>query len=114
MNSAAAKNYPPRILRLPEVVSRTGLPRASIYQQMAQGSFPKPIAISTRSRGWIESEVDAWIDERITRPEPGLMSDECGSPSLPRGRRSGVPAFHELDHESRHDLRGNTNSRTVC
>jgi prophage regulatory protein len=60
-----SKSTLPRIIRLPEVVSRTGLPRASIYQQMAQGSFPKPIPLSTRTRGWIESEIDTWIDERI-------------------------------------------------
>jgi len=56
---------PLRIIRLPEVIKRTGLPRASIYQQMALGIFPKPIALSTRSRGWIASEVDAWIAARI-------------------------------------------------
>ena len=65
MSIADQETVPPRILRLPEVVSRTGLPRASIYQQMALGSFPKPIALSICSRGWIESEVDAWIGERI-------------------------------------------------
>jgi prophage regulatory protein len=54
-----------RILRLPEVILRTGLPRASIYQQMALGSFPKPIPLSTRSRGWIESEIQTWIEQRI-------------------------------------------------
>jgi prophage regulatory protein len=65
MSIADQEITPPRILRLPDVVLRTGLPRASIYQQMAQGAFPKPIALSVRSRGWIESEVEAWIDERI-------------------------------------------------
>lgn len=63
--SAEQKNSPSRILRLPEVVSRTGLPRASIYQQMALDAFPKPIALTVRSRGWIESEIDAWIEERV-------------------------------------------------
>ena len=58
-------NSAPRIIRLPEVIKRTGLPRASIYQQMSLGIFPKPIALSIRSRGWIESEVDAWIKERV-------------------------------------------------
>lgn len=66
MTIADQKSTPaPRIIRLPEVIKRTGLPRASIYQQMALGIFPKPIALSVRSRGWIESEVDAWIKERV-------------------------------------------------
>ena len=65
LNSADAQNSPARILRLPEVVKRTGLPRASIYQQMALGIFPRQVAISVRSRGWIESEIQTWIDQRI-------------------------------------------------
>jgi len=40
MNIADQQAVPSRILRLPEVIKRTGLPRASIYQQMALGSFP--------------------------------------------------------------------------
>jgi prophage regulatory protein len=63
--SSTSQSSLPRILRLPEVISRTGLPRASIYQQMALGAFPKPIALTVRSRGWIESEIAAWIETRI-------------------------------------------------
>jgi prophage regulatory protein len=64
---------PVRLLRLPEVVHRSGLPRASIYEQMAQGLFPKPVALSTRSRGWIEYEIEEWIAARIRfgRPNDG-------------------------------------------
>jgi prophage regulatory protein len=65
MNTADQQISPPRILRLPEVVKRTGLPRASIYQQMALGTFPRQVSISLRSRGWVESEVDGWIEQRI-------------------------------------------------
>ena len=65
MNIAEPQSNPPRILRLPEVIKRTGLPRASLYEQIAQGAFPKPIALSLRSRGWIESEVHGWIEQRI-------------------------------------------------
>ncbi len=71
MSIADQQTSPSRILRLPEVVKRTGLPRASIYQQMAQGCFPKPIALSVRSRGWIESEVKDWIEERIRARSTG-------------------------------------------
>jgi len=53
------------ILRLPDVKARTGLSRSTIYLRISQGTFPAPIALSVRSVGWIESEVDAWIAERI-------------------------------------------------
>lgn len=56
---------PTRILRLPEVSRRTGLPRGSIYEQMALGLFPKPIALTFRTVGWLECEIEAWIEARI-------------------------------------------------
>lgn len=62
------------ILRLPEVKARTGLSRSTIYLKMAEGSFPEPIALGVRSVGWIESEVDAWIAQRIEQSRPGLRS----------------------------------------
>ena len=54
-----------RFLRLPEVMRRSGLPRASIYEQMAQGNFTKPVPLTLRTRGWIESEVEEWRQARI-------------------------------------------------
>ncbi len=63
--SERATNPPIRILRLPEVVARTGLSRSTIYLRLEQGRFPRPIALGGRAVGWIESEIDAWIRERI-------------------------------------------------
>jgi prophage regulatory protein len=54
-----------RILRLPEVISRVGLKRASIYLYVSEGTFPKPVSLGSRAVGWIEYEVDGWISERI-------------------------------------------------
>jgi len=55
-----------RILRLPEVKGRTGLPRSSIYAKISEDRFPKSISLGGgRSRGWIESEIDEWILEQI-------------------------------------------------
>lgn len=53
------------ILRLPNVRARTGLSRSTIYLKISEGTFPAPIALGERSVGWVESEVDAWIAERI-------------------------------------------------
>jgi prophage regulatory protein len=54
-----------RILRLPGVQSKTGLGRDSIYRGGREGWFPKPVKINQRSTGWIESEVDAFIERRM-------------------------------------------------
>jgi len=70
-----------RILRLPDVMERVGLRRASIYSHMAQGSFPKPIALGARARGWLESEIDTWIAVRIAAREV-CMSNNKVAPTL--------------------------------
>ena len=56
---------PTRILRLPDVLARTGLSRSTIYVRVANGTFPKPVPLGARAVGWIESDVDTWIRERI-------------------------------------------------
>ncbi len=64
-----------RFIRLPEVMSRTGYGRTSIYRKMEDGSFPKslklggppkdPNEFDSRAIAWIEEEVDQWIESRI-------------------------------------------------
>lgn len=54
-----------RILRLPDVQARTGLSRSTIYLRLATGEFPQPVSLGARSIGFLESEVDGWIAERV-------------------------------------------------
>jgi len=54
-----------QILKLPEVVKTTGLARSTIYKLINEDRFPKQIKLTSFSSGWIKSEVDYWIDERI-------------------------------------------------
>lgn len=62
----------PRFLRLPEVISRTGLGRASIYNRIAEKRFPTPVPLGGHAVGWIESEISQWCEDRIreARGEP--------------------------------------------
>ena len=53
------------ILRRKQVQLKTGLTRSTLYLLIAQGSFPKPIALSVRARGWLESEVEDWIQTQV-------------------------------------------------
>ena len=54
-----------RLIRRPEVESRTGLTCSRIYEGVKNGAFPKPVPIGKHAVAWIESEVDAWVNERI-------------------------------------------------
>ena len=64
-----------RFIRLPEVLTRTGYGRTTIYRKMEDGSFPRsiklggppvaPEAFDSRAVAWIENEVEQWIESRI-------------------------------------------------
>ena len=56
---------PTRIVRLPDVLARTGLSRSTIYVRLGKGSFPKSVHLGARAVGWIEAEVDEWIRQQI-------------------------------------------------
>ncbi len=58
------------ILRLPTVQKRTGLSRSSIYLRMENKNFPLPISLGGRSVGWIESEIEGWLQQQIARSRP--------------------------------------------
>jgi prophage regulatory protein len=53
-----------QILRLPTVVSRTGLRKTSIYTLVSEGRFPKPVKLGCRAVGWPEHAVDDWLREQ--------------------------------------------------
>ncbi|MDD9891487.1 MAG: AlpA family transcriptional regulator [Gammaproteobacteria bacterium] len=53
------------ILRLPTVLNRTGLSRSSIYLRISNGEFPKPISLGGRAVGWLESDINQWLADRV-------------------------------------------------
>ncbi len=54
-----------RILRLPEVQTKTGLKHSAIYERINLGTFPRPIPLGAKARGFLESEINAWIEQRL-------------------------------------------------
>lgn len=54
-------------LRLTDVKARTGLSRSTIYLNISQGKFPPHIRLGSRCVGWLESEIDDWMQTRINQ-----------------------------------------------
>lgn len=54
------------LIRIKEVVNITGLARATIYAKAANGTFPSPIKLSERASAWIASEIEQWVQDRIS------------------------------------------------
>ena len=72
-----------RFIRLPEVLSRTGYGRTSIYRKIEDGSFPRSVKLGgpledsntfdCRAVAWIEDEVEQWIESRIDERDSSLI-----------------------------------------
>ncbi len=60
-----------RILRLPDVMQRLRISRSLIYAKIQAGEFPKPVWLGGNSRGWLESEIEAWLADRVARRDAG-------------------------------------------
>jgi prophage regulatory protein len=55
---------PDRLLRLSDVMDRTGLRKTAIYGLMQAGSLPRAVKLSPRCVRWSENEITAWVAER--------------------------------------------------
>lgn len=58
------------LLRWPDVQKRIGLSKSYVYHLISLGAFPQPIKLGPRASGWLESEVNAWIEHRIAESRP--------------------------------------------
>lgn len=62
--------------RIHKVTAKTGMSRSWIYEMVQQGKFPRPIRITSKAVGWVSSEVDAWIDDRIQQSRPPATNED--------------------------------------
>ncbi|PAO03351.1 hypothetical protein CIW61_13490 [Enterobacter cloacae] len=54
-----------RFLRLPEVMHLCGLSRSTLYDLIARDAFPAQVSLGGKNVAWLQSEVTAWMAERI-------------------------------------------------
>ncbi|MEI2605274.1 AlpA family transcriptional regulator [Erwinia aphidicola] len=60
-------NQPTRLIRMPEVLSKTGYRKSWVYRLISENKFPKPIKLGRRAVAFIEIEVDEWILQKISQ-----------------------------------------------
>ena len=56
-----------KILRLPAVKAITGKSRTGIYNDMNRKLFPQSVPIGERAVGWLESDIEQWLNERVEK-----------------------------------------------
>ncbi len=56
----------PHLLRLVDVMQRTGYRKSRIYKGVLAGTFPEPVK-NGRTTFFVESEIDEWVHALIKR-----------------------------------------------
>lgn len=59
-----------RILRQPDVIARTGLSKSTLYELIRKRQLKAPIKLGARAVGWLESDIDEFLAERIKASRP--------------------------------------------
>ena len=54
-----------KIIRLSEVESKTGLSSSTIYLRIKEKQFPLSVNLGKRAVGWLVSDIEEWIDQRV-------------------------------------------------
>jgi prophage regulatory protein len=71
----------PRIFSITELRTEVGLSQRTIWEMVSAGSFPRPIRIGPRRVGWLATEIDAWLADRIRERD-----EQSAPPEQPRRR----------------------------
>ncbi len=58
---------PDRLVRLPEVMQRTGMSRSWIYNEVRQRRFPAPVRVGGRAVAWLDADLARWLADVASR-----------------------------------------------
>lgn len=56
-----------RLLRLRDVMDRTGMGKSTVYRKINQGLFPAPVSVGGQSVRWRESDIERWMQALTPR-----------------------------------------------
>ena len=58
-----AENSHVTLLRKPQVLARTGIPKSSWDRGVRQGRYPKPVKIGVRAIAWTSTSINKLIED---------------------------------------------------
>ena len=65
-----------KILRKKDVAAKVGLSAVHLMRLVKWERFPRPLKLGPASIGWLESEIDDWIQERANQRIGALPSPD--------------------------------------
>ena len=54
-----------RFISMSEVLDRICLSKTHLYRKINAGQFPRPVPLGPQKVAFLESEIEAWISERL-------------------------------------------------
>lgn len=58
------------MLKLSVVCDRLGVSRSTVYRMVAAGDLPSPVKISIRRVGWLEQDIDDFLESKAAMRTP--------------------------------------------
>ncbi|RUO68673.1 helix-turn-helix transcriptional regulator [Pseudidiomarina salinarum] len=65
-----------QVILQPQLVKMLGISRSTLHKLRVNNEIPAPRVISSRCVGWLQSEIDEWLE---SRPRATGFSDFCDS-----------------------------------
>lgn len=69
-NHEPTNKFTERTLRCSVVAVKLGVSEATIWRWVSLGQFPKPLALSPGVSGWLESEINSWLEAKAAARIP--------------------------------------------
>lgn len=71
-----------RFISMKEVLSRVSWSKTHVYRLIKAGTFPTPVKLGPHKIAFLESEIEAWMNQRIKArsrrgAEPKEGGEEC-------------------------------------
>jgi len=60
---------------VPGVADRVGLHPVVIRRMVRKDKFPKPVSLGPRAKGWIDSELEEWEEQRRQERDAAVKED---------------------------------------
>lgn len=57
-----------QVFSIKEVAKIFGVSESTIYRSVKEGSFPQPIRVGKRRRGWIRVDIEIFFSKRTFQP----------------------------------------------
>ena len=77
------------VLRARQTCNKAGFKSIStLYDKVSRGEFPASIPLGDRAVGWLESEVDQWIAERVAQRDARLAQQRDAKNPAPKAEVS--------------------------